>query len=32
MVMQRGRMVMENGEIKAEHSQGRFLAGKFDTA
>jgi len=30
MVMQRGRVVMVHGEIKAEHGQGRFLAGKLD--
>jgi dihydropyrimidinase len=30
MVMQRGRVVLENGEIQADHGQGHFLAGKFD--
>ena len=30
MVIQRGRVVMENGEIKVDHGQGHFLAGKFD--
>jgi dihydropyrimidinase len=30
MVMQRGRVVMAHGEVKADHGQGRFLAGKLD--
>jgi len=30
MVMQRGRVVMDHGEIKADQGQGRFLAGKLD--
>ena len=30
MVMQRGQVVMENGEIKAEPGQGQFLAGRLD--
>ncbi|MGD8447006.1 MAG: amidohydrolase family protein [Desulfobacterales bacterium] len=29
MVIQRGQVVMENGEIKAEAGQGRFLAGQL---
>ena len=30
LVMQRGRVVMANGEIRAEPGQGRFLAGELD--
>ena len=30
MAIQRGRVVMDHGEIKADHGQGRFLAGKLD--
>ena len=30
LVMQRGKVVMENGEIRAEPGQGRFLAGELD--
>ena len=29
LVMQRGRVIMENGAIKAEPGQGQFLAGKL---
>jgi hypothetical protein len=29
MVIQRGQVVMENGEIKAEPGQGRYLAGQL---
>ena len=30
LVMQRGKIIMAAGEIKADHGQGRFLAGKLD--
>ena len=29
VVIQRGQVVMENGNVKAEPGQGRFLAGQF---
>ena len=32
VVMQRGRVILENGEIKADHGQGRYLAGNFEAA
>jgi dihydropyrimidinase len=30
LVMQRGEIIMADGEIKADQGQGRFLAGEFD--
>jgi dihydropyrimidinase len=30
LVIQRGKIIMTDGEIKADHGQGRFLAGKLD--
>ena len=30
LVMQRGKIIMADGEIKADQGQGRFLAGEFD--
>ena len=31
LVSQRGKIIMADGEIKADHGQGRFLIGKLDS-